>query len=90
MTDKERCNFGDEANCVVHVPASRFEADIISQALRREGIPCACKTHEDTAYDGIFVLQRGWGSILVPLSCRERALAIVRDAVEAYRLTCVS
>jgi hypothetical protein len=73
-----------EGTCVVHVPESRFEADILCDALQREGIVAACRRHEETAYDGIFVPQRGWGAILVPLLQRERAEEIVREVLETY------
>jgi hypothetical protein len=74
----------EEGTCAVHVSENRFEADIISQALEREGIPCICRRHEETAYDGLFVPQRGWGTILVPIPMRERAMEIIREVREAY------
>jgi len=73
-----------EATCVAHVPENRFEADILCQALEREGIPASCIRHEETAYNGIFIPQRGWGAILVPLTQRERALAVIREALDIY------
>ncbi len=78
---------GGEENrgCLVHVPESRFEADIITEALEREGIPVLCRVHEETAYDGLFIPQRGWASILVPKSWKERALEIIRDVMMTYR-----
>lgn len=72
-------------SCLVHVPENRFEADIITQALDREGIPVVCRAHEETAYDGLFIPQRGWGSILVPTAQKERALEIIRDVMKTYR-----
>jgi hypothetical protein len=74
----------EEGTCVVHVSENRFEADIISQALDREGIPSICRKHEETAYDGLFVPQKGWGAILVPIPMRERAVEIIREITEAY------
>lgn len=74
----------EEGTCAVHVSDSRFEADIISKALEREGIPSICRKHEETAYDGIFVPQKGWGTILVPLTMRERAMEIIREVKEVY------
>lgn len=71
--------------CVVHVAESRFEADIISEALGREGIGSVIRKHEDTAYNGIFVPQKGWGDILVPISTREKALKIIREITDVYR-----
>jgi hypothetical protein len=76
---------GNDATCVAHVPENRFEADILCQALEREGIRASCIRHEETAYNGIFIPQRGWGAILVPLAQRERAIEIIREALKIYR-----
>ena len=46
--------------------ANRFEADLLMDALHREGVPAILRSFEETAYDGLFVPQRGWGQILVP------------------------
>ena len=40
---------------------NRFEAELISAALERSGIDFFLRTFEDTAYDGLFVTQEGWG-----------------------------
>jgi hypothetical protein len=81
----DRGLIGEEGTCVVHVPESKFEADIIAEALAREGIPHKCRKHEETAYDGIFIPQRGWGAILVPISLREKALEIINEIQRTYQ-----
>ncbi|MFH1035914.1 MAG: deoxyribose-phosphate aldolase [Pseudomonadota bacterium] len=43
----------------------RFQADLWCQALDVEGIPHRLRTWEDSAYDGLFVLQRGYASLYV-------------------------
>ena len=68
----------------VHVAEDLFEAEILMHALEREGILGVCKTHEEIAYDGLFVLQRGWGSILVSVQQADRAREIIQEAMEAY------
>ncbi len=40
---------------------NRFEAELLSAALERSGIDFFLRTFEDTAYDGLFVTQEGWG-----------------------------
>jgi hypothetical protein len=45
---------------------NRFEGDRVSQALEEAGIPFLIKSFHDTAYDGLFILQKGWGVVLVP------------------------
>ncbi len=57
--------------------ANRFEADIIADALEQENIPFWIKSFEDTAYDGLFVFQKGWGHLMVPGEYYHRTLQIV-------------
>ena len=73
-----------DRTCVVHVLDNRFEADILIEALEKEEIPVICREYEDSAYDGIFVPQKGWGAIYVPISQRERAEAIIQEVLSAY------
>ncbi|MFH1137189.1 MAG: DUF2007 domain-containing protein [Pseudomonadota bacterium] len=66
---------------------NRFEADFISEALSREGIRHVVRTFEDSAYDGLFVTQKGFGLILVEEEDLGQAEEIVKDiraAVEAF------
>lgn len=74
----------EEGTCVVQVVDSKFEADIIAKVLEREDVPYVCRRHEETAYDGIFVPQRGWGAILVPISLREKAVEIIERVRKTY------
>ncbi len=57
--------------------ANRFEADIIADALEQENIPFWIKSFEDTAYDGLFVFQKGWGHLMVPSEYYHKTLQIV-------------
>jgi hypothetical protein len=50
----------------IYTLANRFEADLLMDALHREGVPAILRTFEETPYDGLFVPQRGWGQIQVP------------------------
>lgn len=49
----------------VHTAESVFEMETIKEALEREGIEYLVRQHRDTAYDGLFILQRGYASFLV-------------------------
>ena len=68
----------------VKVAESAFEADRIRAALEEEGFTVLVRTFEDTAYDGIYVAQKGWGYIEVPAEDKERAERIVNDLVRAF------
>lgn len=42
---------------------SKIEADILSEFLKRNSIPHIIRSYYDSAYDGIFQLQMGWGHV---------------------------
>ena len=57
---------------------NRFEGDMISYALKEAEIPFLIKSFLDTAYDGLYVPQKGWGAVLVPSEfCAEAERLIV-------------
>ncbi len=58
---------------------SRFEGDRISQALKEAGIPYMIKSFLDTAYDGLYIPQKGWGRVMVPEEFLEKAERIVAE-----------
>ncbi len=58
---------------------NRFEGDRISQALEEAGIPYMVKSFLDTAYDGLYIPQKGWGKVLVPEGWREKAEGIIAE-----------
>jgi hypothetical protein len=66
----------------VHTLSNRFEADVLLDALKREGIPTFLRSFEETAYDGLFVCQRGWGWIMVPRELSVRALQIIQTLIQ--------
>jgi hypothetical protein len=62
----------------VSTVGNRFEEDVVSQALEEEGIPFMIRRYSDTAYDGIFIPQKGWASVMVPDEFMEKAKAIIK------------
>jgi hypothetical protein len=66
----------------IHTLSNRFEADVLLDALKREGIPTFLRSFEETAYDGLFVCQRGWGWIMVPQELSARAVQIIQPMIE--------
>ncbi len=51
--------------------------DIIKDALEREDIDYRIKEYRDTAYDGLFILQKGYASLSVPAEHEETARKII-------------
>jgi hypothetical protein len=66
----------------IHTLANRFEADLLLDALNQEAIPAFLRTFEETAYDGLFVCQRGWGWLMVPEELSAQAIAIIAPLLE--------
>ena len=58
---------------------NQFQADLLTEALRKEAIPFLLREYKDSAYDGLFVTQKGWGTVLVDPSRREEAEGVLRD-----------
>ena len=54
-----------------------FAADVMRDALEKEGIPVLVRSFADTSFDGIFIPQKGWGLILVPKEFLDRAQRII-------------
>jgi hypothetical protein len=63
---------------------NRFEAELITAALEHSGIDFFLRTFEDTAYDGLFVTQEGWGAVWVAPEDRRIAEDILQKFDEAY------
>ncbi len=53
------------------------EADLVSQALSAEGLPFWIRSFEETAYDGLFVMQKGWGQVFVPRALFHRVTQLI-------------
>jgi len=55
------------------------EARLLHAHLEDRGIPHVVRSYHDTAYDGIFQVQFGWGHIEAPAAYREEILEIHED-----------
>ena len=74
----------DQSDMVrVHTVENRFEADLLVQALNQEQIPVMLRRFEETAYDGLFVTQMGWGAILVPEDYEQTASQLINRVLES-------
>lgn len=56
-----------------------FEAQLIEPVLEEENIPYRIRNYHDTAYDGLFQAQRGWGEIFAPESFAPQIREIISD-----------
>jgi hypothetical protein len=69
----------------IAIAENTFEADLIRQTLEREGITCMVRPYHDTAYDGIFIPQKGWGAVMVPEALEGKASAIIAEIREGLK-----
>lgn len=53
------------------------EAQLMESILQEKGIPHRIRSFHDTAYDGLFQFQKGWGEIYAPPELKEEILEIV-------------
>jgi len=51
-----------------------IEAQLLSSVLTQYEIPHRLRSYHDTAYDGLFQLQKGWGEIYGPDNVRQQVL----------------
>jgi ketol-acid reductoisomerase len=62
----------------VHTIESIFEMDMIKDALDKEGFAYTIKEHKDTAYDGLFILQKGYATLFVEERDEKKVQTIVK------------
>ena len=59
------------------------EAQIAEAALQEAGVACVVENFTSDPYDGMWVLQRGYGRILVRPEDAQRARGIIAEALAA-------
>jgi len=63
---------------------NRFEGDRISQVLQEAGIPFLIKSFLDTAYDGLYIPQKGWGIVMVSKKDKEEAERLISEVKKTF------
>jgi hypothetical protein len=58
---------------------NEFEAEILEGILNDKEIPFLLKCYHDSAYDGLFQFQKGWGHIEAPDEFADQILEIYGD-----------
>jgi hypothetical protein len=66
----------------VHTAENIFEMDMLRDALEKEGIEYVVKEHKDTAYDGLFILQKGYATFFIEEENEPVARAIIERVKE--------
>jgi hypothetical protein len=58
---------------------NEIEARLLDSVLNERDIPHRIKSYHDSAYDGIYQAQKGWGVVEAPLTYKEEIISIYRD-----------
>jgi hypothetical protein len=58
----------------IAVLENAIEAQLLSSVLTEYEIPHRLRSYHDTAYDGLFQLQKGWGVIYSPHEFQQQVL----------------
>ncbi len=56
-----------------------FEAQLLGSILTERKVPHMIRSYYDTAFNGLFQAQKGWGYISAPPDCHDEILEIVDD-----------
>ncbi|MBL7179244.1 MAG: hypothetical protein ABIK98_02640 [Pseudomonadota bacterium] len=63
----------------IAVLENMIEAQLIESILSEHQIPHRVRSYHDTAYDGLFQVQKGWGQLCAPLAFKQEILEILND-----------
>ena len=70
----------DSVNFVkVSVLDNEIEAQLLDSILDEREIPHLMVSYHDTAYDGLFQTQKGWGHVSSPSSFKQEILEILHE-----------
>ena len=58
---------------------NEFEASLIEEILNDRDIPFIIRSYADTAYDGVFQVQYGWGHLEAPLGFKDEIISIYNE-----------
>lgn len=64
---------------------NRFEGDRVSQSLKEARIPFLLKSFLDTAYDGLYIPQKGWAMVMVPKEFEQEAEELISEVKRIFR-----
>jgi len=70
-------NHRNETFITVAVIENAIEAQLVASILKERNIPHHIHSHHDTAYDGLFQTQKGWGDICAPIRCQSEIKRII-------------
>ena len=58
---------------------NEIEAQLMDSILKERQIPHRIRSYHDSAYDGIYQVQKGWGIVEAPESYKDEIMAIQKE-----------
>jgi hypothetical protein len=58
---------------------NEIEAQLLESALKERNIPHVMRSYYDTAFDGLYQTQKGWGFVSAPVSFKHEIKEILSD-----------
>ena len=58
---------------------NEIEANLLESILTERYVPHRMRSYYDTAYDGLFQTQKGWGYVSAPEGYKEEIMEILTD-----------
>ncbi|MFO7737210.1 MAG: hypothetical protein R6V46_01930 [Desulfatiglandaceae bacterium] len=63
----------------VSILENDIEAQLVESILTERGIPHRMRSYHDTAYDGLYQSQKGWGYVSAPKTFHGAVMDIISD-----------
>jgi hypothetical protein len=63
----------------IAVLENEIEARLLESILTERDIPHRLRSYHDSAYDGIFQMQKGWGHVEAPMEYEEEIASIISN-----------
>jgi hypothetical protein len=60
---------------------NEFEARLLEEMLTEKNIPFIIRSYHDSAYDGLWQAQSGWGHIEAPVNYKEEILKMYAEMI---------
>jgi hypothetical protein len=71
--------FNNQGYIRIVILENAIEAQLVRSILDQHQIPHRIRSFYDTAYNGLFQMQKGWGELTAPASYKQEILDIVKD-----------
>ena len=71
--------YGESQLVKIAVLENAIEAQLIGSILDQRKIPHRLRSYYDTAYDGLFQMQKGWGKLYASQSHKQEILQVIEE-----------